>query len=178
MQRPQICLISHMFDYKIWKWWKLGRFVIHTTLTWADSQKERWDQYHLPGRFSFLSLSLFINCWIQWVSIGSFSVSCYTTIELQPRCHPSFLMGTGYRGAALLPWQQAFSHSPHIAWSMHVVPSKAECATAETGLLSDRTETGFYASDATGSLNPTAHAHSHFPLSLSVIHVFFLVVSL
>lgn len=63
-------------------------------------------------------------------------MSCYTAIELQPRCHPSFLMGTGDHGAALLPWQQALSHSPHIAWSMHVVPSKLEHATAETGLLS------------------------------------------
>lgn len=48
-------------------------------------------------------------------------MSCYTTTELQPRCHPSFLMGTGDCGAALLPWQQALSHSPHIEWSMHVV---------------------------------------------------------
>jgi len=44
-------------------------------------------------------------------------------------------MGTGDCGAALLPWQQALSHSPHIAWSVHVVPSKQELATAETGLL-------------------------------------------
>lgn len=78
-----------------------------------------------------LALALFINCWIPWLSIGSFSVSCYTTIEPEPRSHPSFLMGTGDCGAALLPWQQALSHSPHIVWSVHVVPSKLERATAD-----------------------------------------------
>ena len=76
-----------------------------------------------PAWWICCPFALFINCWIHWLSIGSFSVSCYTTIELQPRCHPSFLMGTGDCGAALLPWQQALSHSPHIACSVHVPPT-------------------------------------------------------
>lgn len=112
-----------------------------------------------PAWWICCPFALFINCWIHLLSIGSFSVSCYTTIELQPRCRPSFLMGTGDCGAALLPWQQALSHSPHIACSVHVVPSKLERATADTGLLSDRTTPGLFTSrsDAKCPHNPATH---------------------
>lgn len=75
-----------------------------------------------PACWICCSFTLFINCWIHWLSMVPFSMSCYTTIEPQPRCHPSFLMGTGGCGAALLPWQQALSHSPHIACRVLVVP--------------------------------------------------------
>lgn len=145
--------------YLLMKWlnW-LDVIFIHNLQVLAPGV-ERWGQYHLRGGFA-VPFAFFINCWIHWLSIGSFSVPCYTTIELQPRCHPSFLMRTGDCGAALLPWQQALSHSPHIVWSVHVVPSKPERAAADTGLLSDRIEPGLFTSCSDNRFppNPTAHA--------------------
>lgn len=118
-----------------------------------------------PAWWICCPFALFINCWIHWLSIGSLSVSCYTTIELQPRCHPSFLMRTGDCGAALLPWQQALSHSPHIEWSVHVIPSKPERPAEDIGLVADRTEPALFTSisDDRFLLYPV------FPLSLSLM---------
>lgn len=141
----------------------------HTSLTSARTQREV--RSVSPAWWICCPFALFINCWIHWHSIGSFSVSCYTATELQPRCHPSFLMGTGDCGAALLPWQQALSHSPHIAWSVHVVPSKLERATAETGLLSQTGPSQGYLPPA---LMPDAllipPPTLYFPFSLLLMH--------
>lgn len=114
-----------------------------------------------PAWWICCPFAFFINCRIHRLSIGSFSVSCYTTIELQPRCHPSFLMRTGDCGAALLPWQQALSHSPHIVWSVHVVPSKlARRSRHRSALRQDRARVIYLLL----TLNPTTH--TSFPFLL------------
>lgn len=114
--------------------------------------------------------ALFINCWIHWLSIGSFSVSCYTTIELQPRCHPSFLMGSGDCGAALLPWQQALSHSPHIVCSVHVVPSQLQRTTTETGLALRQDQARVICLPLWYQMPSIQPPTLHFPSSLLLMH--------
>lgn len=115
---------------------------------------------------------LFINRRIHWLSILSFSMSCYTPTEPQLRCHPSFLMGTGDCGAALLPWQQALSHSPHIARSVPVAPPPPH--PTQTGAAEPVCpQTGQSHSYLPPALTPDAPPTTHTLLSSLLIHDIF-----
>lgn len=86
----------------------------------------------LQVRFSLNSFSS--NCWIRRPSMAPFSMSCYTTAALLP---PILLSGDcGGCGTALLPWQQALSHSPHITravWPPPPPPPYRRARRAEPG---------------------------------------------
>lgn len=72
-----------------------------------------WAEVSLLCLQVLLSLNSFSsNCWIHRPSMAPFSLSCYTTAATLP---PILLNGDCRDcGAALLPWQQALSHFPHI----------------------------------------------------------------
>lgn len=82
--------------------------LVSTQIVWYS---QSWGQL-LCLQF-LLSLNSFSsNCWIHRPSMAPFSMSCYTTAATLP---PILLSGDCRGcGAALLPWQQALSHSPHI----------------------------------------------------------------